>query len=90
MVINDKSIQEERITVELGTSVVEAAKVMKAHNVTRVLVTSRSQVIGVVTESDVVKNFVGAEKAIYFVPVEDIMSSLSPFEHTDRIYTRSL
>ena len=33
------------------------------------------QIIGILTESDVVRKFVGAEKAPYFIPVEDIMSS---------------
>lgn len=81
---------EETVSVDTGTSVVEAARLMKARNVTRVLVASRSQVIGVVTESDIVKKFVGADRAIYFVPVEEIMSSLLPTELTDQIYRRSL
>ena len=33
------------------------------------------QIIGIVTESDVVRKFVGADKAPYFILVEDIMSS---------------
>jgi CBS domain-containing protein len=74
MAITGNRMEEELVTVDVGTSVVEAAKLMKAHNVTRVLVASRSQIIGIVTESDVVKKFVGADKAIYFVPVEEIMS----------------
>lgn len=81
---------EELVTVDAGTSVVEAAKLMKARNVTRVLVASQSQIIGIVTESDVVKKFVGAEKAIYFVPVEEIMSSQLPIDITNRVYARSL
>ena len=82
--------REEPVTVDTGTSVVEAARLMRARNVTRVLVASRSQVVGIVTESDIVKKFVGADKAIYFVPVEEIMSSLLPTDTIDRIYTRSL
>jgi CBS domain-containing protein len=83
-------IEDEPVTVDVGTSVVEAAKLMRARNVARVLVASRSQIIGILTESDIVKKFVGADKAIYFVPVEEIMSSLLPTEITNRIYTRSL
>lgn len=83
-------IEDEPVTVDVGTSVVEAAKLMRARNVTRVLVASRSHIIGILTESDIVKKFVGADKAIYFVPVEEIMSSLLPTEITDRLYTRSL
>ncbi len=90
MAINRNSMREELVTVDAGTSVVEAAKVMKARNVKSVLVVSQSQIIGILTESDVVKKFVGAEKAIYFVPVEEIMSSLLAINHTNRTYTRSL
>jgi CBS domain-containing protein len=90
MAIIGDSVREELVTVDAGTSVVEAAKVMKARNVKSVLVAHQSQIIGIVTESDVVKKFVGAEKAIYFVPVEEIMSSLLAINHTNRTYTRSL
>ncbi len=78
MVTVGNLMQTEPVTVEVGTSVVEAAKLMRACNVESVLVTDQTRVIGIVTESDVVKKFVGAEKTPYFVPVEDIMSSPVP------------
>lgn len=68
-------MKKELVTVDTGTSVVDAAKLMKACNVGSVLVSMKGQIVGIVTESDVVKKFVGAEKTPYFVPVEDIMSS---------------
>jgi len=68
-------MKKELVTVDAGTSVVEAAKLMKACNVGSVLVSQEGQIVGIVTESDVVRKFVGAEKAPYFIPVEDIMSS---------------
>lgn len=68
-------MKKELVTVDAGTSVVEAAKLMKACNVGSVLVSEKGQIVGIVTESDVVKKFVGAERVPYFVPVEDIMSS---------------
>ncbi|MEQ1794201.1 MAG: CBS domain-containing protein [Nitrospira sp.] len=68
-------MKKELVTVDIGTSVVEAAKLMKACNVGSVLVSQKGQIIGIVTESDVVKKFVGADRTPYFVPVEDIMSS---------------
>ena len=71
-------MQKNMVTVDVGTSVVEAAKLMRACNVESVLITRKAQVIGIVTESDIVKKFVGAEKAPYFVPVEHIMSSPVP------------
>ena len=71
-------MQKTPVTVDAGTSVIGTAKLMKACNVVSVLVARQAQIIGMVTESDVVKKFVGAEKVSYFVPVEDIMSSPVP------------
>lgn len=78
MVTVGNLMQAEAVTVEVGTSVVEAAKLMRTSSVESVLVTCQAQIIGIVTESDVVKKFVGADKTPYFVPVEDIMSSPVP------------
>ena len=78
MVTVGNLMQTEPVTVETGTSVVEAAKLMRICNVESVLITYQTQVIGIVTESDIVKKFVGSEKAPYFVPVEEIMSSPVP------------
>lgn len=78
MVTVGNLMQTEPVTVEAGTSVIEAAKLMRACNIESVLVTHKAKVIGIVTESDIVKKFVGAEKASYFVPVDAIMSSPVP------------
>lgn len=68
-------MKKELVTVDTGTSVVDAAKLMKTCNVGSVLVSEQGQIVGIVTESDVVRKFVGADKAPYFIAVEDIMSS---------------
>lgn len=75
MVTVGNLMQTEPLTVEAGTAIVEVAKLMKARNVESVLVTRKAKIIGIVTESDVVKKFLAAEKAPYYVPVEVIMSS---------------
>ena len=74
MVTVSQLMKRDLVTVDSGTSVIEAAKLMKACNVGSVLVSHDHQIIGIVTESDVVKKFVGADKSPYFIPVEDIMS----------------
>lgn len=74
MVTVSQLMKRDLVSVDSGTSVVEAAKLMKACNVGSVLVFHDHQIIGIVTESDVVKKFVGADKTPYFVAVEDIMS----------------
>lgn len=68
-------MKKDLVTVDAGTSVVDAAKLMKTCNVGSVLVSEKGQIVGIVTESDVVRKFVGADKAPYFIAVEDIMSS---------------
>jgi len=80
MVTVGNLMKKELITVEAGTSVVEAARLMKAYNIESVLISRQAQIIGIVTESDVVKKFVGAEKVPYFVPVEQIMSPVPRIE----------
>lgn len=75
MVTVEQLMKQDLVTVDVGTSVVEAAKLMKAYNVGSVLVSQKGRIVGIVTESDVVKKFVGAEKVPYFIPVEEIMSS---------------
>ena len=78
MVTVGNLMQPEPVTVEAGTSVVEAAKLMKSRNIESVLVTRKAKIIGIVTESDVVKKFLGGENTSYYVPVEVIMSSPLP------------
>lgn len=75
MVTVGQLMKQDLVTVDTGTSVVDAAKLMKACNVGSVLVSQKGRIVGIVTESDVVKKFVGADKVPYFIPVEEIMSS---------------
>ena len=75
MVTVGQLMKQELVTVDTGTSVVDAAKLMKACNVGSVLVAQKGRIVGIVTESDVVKKFVGADRVAYCIPVEDIMSS---------------
>lgn len=75
MVTVGQLMKQDLVTVDAGTSVVEAARLMKASNVGSVLVSQKGRIVGIVTESDVVKKFVGADKVAYFIPVEEIMSS---------------
>lgn len=75
MVTVEHLMKQDLITVDTTTSVVEAAKLMKACNVGSVFVSQKGRIVGIVTESDIVKKFVGAEKLPYFIPVIEIMSS---------------
>lgn len=63
------------VHIEAGTSAIEAAKVMTAHKIGSVFVRQDHQFVGIVTEPDIVRKVVGAERVPYYIPVEDIMSS---------------
>ena len=75
MVKVEQLMRKDLVSVDAGTSVVEAAKLMRSYNIGSVLVSQQGRIVGIVTESDVVKKFVGAEKVPFFLPVEHIMSS---------------
>ncbi len=75
MVTVGQLMKQDLVTVDMGTSIVDAAKLMKTCNVGSVLVSKKGQIVGIVTESDIVRKFVGSEKLAYFMAVEDVMSS---------------
>jgi CBS domain-containing protein len=75
MVTVGQLMKQDLVTVHIGTSVIEAAKLMKTCNVGSVLVAKNGQLIGIVTEADIVKKFVAADRVTYFTPVEEVMSS---------------
>ncbi len=75
MVTVGQLMKAELITVDAGTSVIDAAKLMKTCNVCSVLIAERGRIIGIVTESDIVKKVIGSDRGPYFIPVEDIMSA---------------
>lgn len=75
MITVGQLMKKDLVTVDTGTSVIEVAKLMKTCNVSSVLVSQEGRVIGIVTESDIVRKVVGSDRGPYFIPVEDIMSS---------------
>ncbi|MDX2253035.1 MAG: CBS domain-containing protein, partial [Nitrospira sp.] len=50
-------------------------KLMKTCNAEGVLVFERGRIVGIVTESDIVKKVIGSDRSPYFIPVEEIMST---------------
>lgn len=77
MVTVNALLKEDPVVIDLNISVIEAAQLMKACNVESVLVACRGHIIGIVTETDIVRNFVGADNVSYFLSVKDIMSCRS-------------
>jgi CBS domain-containing protein len=63
------------VHIEAGTSAIEAAKLMARHKIGSVFVRQDNHFVGIVTEPDIVRKVVGAERVPYYIPVEEIMSS---------------
>ncbi len=63
------------VHIEAGTSAIDAAKLMTRHKIGSVFVKKNNQFIGIVTEPDIVRKVVGADRVPYYIPVEEIMSS---------------
>jgi CBS domain-containing protein len=53
----------------------DAAKLMKTHKIGSVFVKRDNRIVGIVTEPDIIRKVIGAERVPYYVPVEEIMSS---------------
>ena len=62
-------MKQNLVTVDAATLVIDAAKLMRACNVGSVLVSKQERIVGIVTESDIVKKFLGADKVPYFIAV---------------------
>ncbi len=75
MISVDKLMTRSLINIQAGSSAIQAAKLMKDHKVGSVFVEQENRIVGIVTEPDIIRKVVGAERVPYYVPVEDIMSS---------------
>ena len=75
MLTVDQLMTKSLVNIEYGRSAIEAAKLMKTHKVGSVFVQKDNRIIGIVTEPDIIRKVVGAERVPYYVPVEQIMSS---------------
>ena len=75
MVTISQLMTTKLVTVQAGTSVADAARVMNDRNVGSVFVAQNDRVVGIVTEPDIVRKVVGESKPALYVPVESIMST---------------
>lgn len=75
MVTISELMTRDLVTVEVGTSAADAARMMTDRRVGSVFVEQNDRVVGIVTESDIVRKVVGENKPVHFVTVESIMSS---------------
>jgi CBS domain-containing protein len=75
MVTVGQLMKRNLVTVDAGTPVLDAAKLMKAYNVGSVLVAASNRIVGIVTESDIVRKVISEERPYDRLPVETIMSA---------------
>ena len=75
MITVDRLMTRQMVNIEAGTLAIEAAKIMKTHKIGSLFVKQKDRIIGIVTEPDIIRKVVGAEGVLYYIPVEDIMSS---------------
>lgn len=75
MVTVDQLMAKSLVNMDAGMSAMEAAKLMKLHRVGSVLVKRDNRIVGIVTEPDIIRKVIGAERIPYYVRVEEIMSS---------------
>lgn len=75
MVTVSQIMTERIVKIDTGMSTIEAAKLMTQHKIGSVFVKHEDQIVGIVTEPDIIRKVVGTERVPYYVPVEEIMSS---------------
>ena len=63
------------VTVGWGTTVGEAARLMKERRVGSVFVKQEGRLVGIVTEPDIIRKVLGNGQVSLQIPVEEIMSS---------------
>ncbi len=75
MIPIERLMTRKLVHIEVGGSAIEAAKLMKTFKVGSVLVKKKEDIVGIVTETDIIRKVIGEEKVPYYIPVESIMSS---------------
>jgi CBS domain-containing protein len=75
MVTVSQLMTRNLISVQPGTSVAQAARVMRERQIGSVFVKQSSRIVGIVTEPDIVRKVVGADLPPQGLAVEDIMSA---------------
>lgn len=75
MVTVSQIMTRDIVQIETGTSTVDAAKLMTDRKVGSVFVRQKDDIVGIVTEPDIIRKVVGVDRVPYYIPVEEIMSS---------------
>ena len=74
MVTVKEIMKRDVVSVPYGAPVVQAAKMMRQRKIGSVFVRLEGRVVGIVTEPDIVRDVVGAERNPALINVEEVMS----------------
>ena len=74
MVTIKEIMKQDLVTLPYGSSVFEAARTMRQRRIGSIFVRMDHRIVGIVTEADIVREVVGAERTPDFISVQDIMS----------------
>jgi CBS domain-containing protein len=75
MVTVKEIMTQDLVCISYGSTVVDAAKKMRDRKVGSVFIRLDGRIVGILTESDIVREVVGTERSPSFISVEDIMSA---------------
>ena len=75
MVTAQKLMKQDLAKVHGSATVSDAAKIMRDRKIGSVFVEHNKEIVGIVTETDIVRQIVGRDQMPGFVPVVSIMSS---------------
>ena len=75
MVTAQKLMKQDLAKVHGSTTVSDAAKIMRDRKIGSIFVEHNQQIVGIVTETDIVRQIVSRDQMPGFVPVVSIMSS---------------
>src|SRR6185503_18512601 len=74
MVTVKEIMKQDLITLPYGSTVFEAARTMRQRRIGSIFVRLNHRIVGIVTEADIVREVVGAERTPDCISVQDIMS----------------
>jgi CBS domain-containing protein len=67
-------MNQDLVTLPYGSSVIDAAKTMRERKIGSILIRLDKRIVGIVTEPDIVREVVGANRTPESISVQDIMS----------------
>jgi CBS domain-containing protein len=75
MITVKELMKQDLVTVPYGTSIAEVAGIMRQGKIGSVFVRLEGRMVGIVTETDIVREVVGTDRSPAAISAEEVMSS---------------